>query len=165
VLKYILVLAACGRHVYQVRRCPFTLELLISSDHVPDFHYTNLRELSLNFNPTRPNFIQIYLLLSSARAHNRLLISLTNPSASSSSRKSLDREDSSIDVSASWQHHPSPQGLTDKPSRPSTCIDDSAVTIRQVYARTTCYCSSFSAMARTPIVCSRGVRLQDPSWM
>jgi hypothetical protein len=29
VLRYILVLAACGRHVDLVRRCPVTLELLI----------------------------------------------------------------------------------------------------------------------------------------
>jgi hypothetical protein len=58
----------------------------------------------------------------------------------------------------------SQEGLTDKPSRPSTCIDDSAAKIRRVYARTTCYCSSFSAMARIPIVCSRGVHLRDPRW-
>jgi hypothetical protein len=59
----------------------------------------------------------------------------------------------------------SQEGLTDKPSRPSTCIDDSAGKIRRVCVHTTCCCSSFSALARTPIICSRGVRLQDPSWM
>lgn len=167
-LKYILVLAACGRHVDHVRRRPFTLELLIGSNCVPDFDNFSLYKPPRTFPQSRsidPDMIRLSILLPFARPHNRLLISLTNPSASSSSRKSLDREAQSNNVSAGRQQHPSSQGLTDKPSRPSTCIDDSAGKIRRVCVRTTCYCSSSSVMARTPIICSRGVHLRDPSWM
>jgi hypothetical protein len=84
-------------------------------------HYTNHRGIFLNLDSKdqiqttadfssilirRTKLIQFYLLPPFARAHSRLLISLTNPSASSSSRKSLDRESQSNNVSSSRQHDP-----------------------------------------------------------